>query len=551
MLGEAALELLPVGDVGERVVRRRPRQGVPLAPLLADVAEGPDRSRAGVVAAHRRAEQLAPEPAAVAAHELDLLAEDTADAERRGHARSQPFVELVAGVDDSRRLAVEARALVAEQAIELVADELEPAVAREGDPDRCLGHHGAHLGEQQLAGRLARLALAHHVLEDLRELAELAAEVGPAAGDVGILGDQLQRALLQPGQRSQQVERDQQRQRAAADGDAEGEPARALLALDDAAEERVGPTGSKHQPVGVGDAGDADVVVAGADRIAGRLDRAAALAPVLQRGGDHRVGGAVAKDPVARRMREDAAARVDDDRHQRRTPVRRVLRQVVEKRPARQAQRPAEHRGDAAFAIEHRHRQDHDRLARDARRAHLRDDRPLLAQGVLEVVAVGDAAVRVARALLVVDEEDGPVGRDDEDAREERRQDRLALDEFSQPRGVGQGGRGNLQGDAAQRPLQADQALRDRRRQPARVVLLRVEDDLLAAAPDLAQHEDDRQRHAREDQQRARQREADLQRAKTEGFPGRAHSCVFGATPSFSHRGDAICVKLMRFGAKA
>ena len=173
-----------------------------LLPLLADVAERPDRSHAGVVRAHRRAEQLAPEAAAVAAHELDLLREDAAHAERRADARAELLVELVGGIDHAPRLALEARAFVAEQAVELVADELEAAIAREGDADRRLRHHRAHLDEQLLARRLARLALAHDVLQHPRELAELAAEVGPAGLDVGVLGDQLQRALLQPLHRS-------------------------------------------------------------------------------------------------------------------------------------------------------------------------------------------------------------------------------------------------------------------------------------------------------------------------------------------------------------
>ena len=266
-------------------------------------------------------------------------------------------------------------------------------------------------------------------------------------------------------------------------------------------------------------------MVAGPHRVARGLDRAAALAPLLQRGGDRRVGGAVAKHPVARRVRQDLALGVDDDGRDRAAAVGRFLGQVGEQRAARQAQRPAEHRGDAAVGREHRHRQDHDRLARDARRRDARDHRPVLAHRVLEVVAVADVAMRVAHAVLVVDENDLAVERDDEDAREERRQDALALDELSELRRVGEGGRRQLRGDAAQGALQADQPLRHRRRDPARVVFLRVEDDLLAAAADLAQDEDHRQRHAGEDQHRAGQRDANLQRAKTERFPGRAHSC--------------------------
>jgi hypothetical protein len=188
-------------------------------------------------------------------------------------------------------------------------------------------------------------------------------------------------------------------------------------------------------------------------------------------------------------------------------------------------QRPAEHRSDAAVGREHRHRQDHDRLARDARRRDAGDHRPVLAHRVLEVVAVGDVALRVARAVLVADEDDLAVERDDENAGEERREDALVLDELSELRRVAEGGRRQLHGDAAQGALQADQPLRHRRRDPARVVFLRVEDDLLAAAPDLAQDEDDGQRHAGEDQHRAGQRDANLQGAKTERFPGRAHSC--------------------------
>ena len=77
-------------------------------PLVADVAEGPDRAGAGIVLAHRRAHQLAPEAAAVAAHELDLLGEHAADAERRRDARAERLVELVGRVDQARRLAFEA-----------------------------------------------------------------------------------------------------------------------------------------------------------------------------------------------------------------------------------------------------------------------------------------------------------------------------------------------------------------------------------------------------------------------------------------------------------
>ena len=358
----------------------------------------------------------------------------------------------------------------------------------------------------------------------LREVAQLAAEIGPAGLDIGVFGDQQQRALLETRQRAQQVEGDQQGQQATAGGDAEGEPAGALLAFDDPAEQDVGATRAQHQPVGIRNAGEADFVVAGSHRIARGLDRAAALAPLLQRGGDRRVGGAVAKHPVAHRMREDLALGVDDDSRHRAAAVGRFLGQVGEQRAARQAQRPAEHRGDAAVGREHRHRQDHDRLARDARRRDAGDHRPVLAHRVLEVVAVGDVASRVAHAVLVADEDHLAVERNHEDAREERRQDALALDELSELRRVAEGGRRQMRGDAAQGALQADQPLRHRPSDPARVVFLGIQDDLLAAAPHLAQDEDHRQRHAGEDQHRTGQREANLQRAKTERFPGRAHS---------------------------
>ena len=80
------------------------------------------------------------------------------------------------------------------------------------------------------------------MLEDLREVAQLAAEIGLAGLDIGVFGDQQQRALLQTRQRPQQVERDQQGQQATAGGDAEGEPAGALLAFEDPAEQDVGTT---------------------------------------------------------------------------------------------------------------------------------------------------------------------------------------------------------------------------------------------------------------------------------------------------------------------
>src|SRR6185369_10195355 len=133
MLGELALELLAIRDVGEGVVRRRPRQRIALAALFADVAERPDRPLAGVVRAHRRAEQVAPEAAAVAADELDLFREHAAHAERGADTGAEALVELVGGVDHARHHAVEAGSFVAEQAVELVADQLEAAVARERD----------------------------------------------------------------------------------------------------------------------------------------------------------------------------------------------------------------------------------------------------------------------------------------------------------------------------------------------------------------------------------------------------------------------------------
>ena len=180
-----------------------------------------------------------------------------------------------------------------------------------------------------------------------------------------------------------------------------------------------------------------------------------------------------------------------------------------------------------------------------------RDDRTCamigrwVAHRVLEVVAVGDVAVRVARAVLVVDDDDGAVERDHEDAGEQRRQDALALDELSEPVGVADAVARQLQGDAAQGSLQADQPQRHRRRDAPGVVFLRIEDDLLAAAADLAQDEDQRQGDAGEDQQCAGQREADLQRAKTERFPEPRAFMLFGTPPSLSHLADAKCVKLL------
>ena len=79
------------------------------------------------------------------------------------------------------------------------------------------------------------------------------------------------------------------------------------------AEQIVDMTRAQDEPVGIGNAGEPDLVVAGPHRIACRLDRAAALAPVLQGGGDARLGGAVAKHPFALRMRQDLALRVDDE----------------------------------------------------------------------------------------------------------------------------------------------------------------------------------------------------------------------------------------------
>src|SRR6185436_6770421 len=97
---------------------------------------------------------------------------------------------------------------------------------------------------------------------------------------------------------------------------------------------------------------------------------------------------------------------------------------------------------------------DHDRLARDARRRDAGNDRSVLAHRVLEVVAIADVANRVARAVLVADENDLAVERDDEDAREQRRQDALALDELSELRRIAEGGGSQLHGDAAQGTLQ-------------------------------------------------------------------------------------------------
>jgi hypothetical protein len=106
----------------------------------------------------------------------------------------------------------------------------------------------------------------------------------------------------------------------------------------------------------------------------------------------------------------------------------------------------------------------------------VRDDRPALAHGVLEVVAVGDVGVRIAHPALIVDEQHPAVEADDEDAREHRRKHGLRVEEFADLGAVGERRRRQLQGNAAQRALEAHQPQRDRRRQPARVVFLGVED---------------------------------------------------------------------------
>ncbi len=286
-------------------------------------------------------------------------------------------------------------------------------------------------------------------------------------------------------------------------------------------------------------------MVAGAQREPARLDRAAARAPFLERRGDARLGGAVAQQPFARRVGQDLPLGIDDDGRDRRAPVLAGLDQVVEERPARQSERAAEDGADAAVGREHRHRQDDDRLARDARRRHPVDHRPLVAQRIPEVLAVGDAGARVARALVVADRENGAVEGDDEDARKERRQHRFPLQQLVEARRLVKRRQRQAQGDAAQGALQGDEPLRDRRRQALRVVFLRCQNDLLGGAADFAQHEDDRQRDARQDQQRAGQGQADLERTQTERFSGRAHSWLFGTSESLPHPRWARCVNLL------
>ena len=151
------------------------------------------------------------------------------------------------------------------------------------------------------------------------------------------------------------------------------------------------------QPVGIGNAGDPDLVLAGAQRVAGRLDRAAARAPVLQRGGDARLGGAVAQQPLAARMGDDPPLGVEDDGRVRRSIVR-SRAEVVDQRAARQPQRsrrappttlplPA-NTGIVSTTIGSPETRDSGDAA---------DHRPALAHRVLEVVAVGDVGVRVAQ----------------------------------------------------------------------------------------------------------------------------------------------------------
>ena len=257
-----------------------------------------------------------------------------------------------------------------------------------------------------------------------------------------------------------------------------------------------------------GTPGHADLVVAGAQRRSPRLDRAAARAPLLKRGGDARLGGAVAQQPFARRVREDLPLGIDDDGRDRascrscRPWIRSSSSERLDRRSEPPSTAPTRPSGANTGIVRITIGSPETRDDGDAV-----DHRPLVAQGVLEVVAVGDVGAGLRVPLVVADRQHRAVEADDEDAREERRQHRLALQKVVQAAGESRAPPdGSCKADAAQGALQADQPLRDRRGQPLRVVFLRLENDLLGAAADFAQHEDHRQRHARQDQHRTGQR---------------------------------------------
>ena len=191
-------------------------------------------------------------------------------------------------------------------------------------------------------------------------------------------------------------------------------------------------------------------MVAGAQREPARLDWAAARAPFLERGGDARLAAPSRSSHSRAGWARIWPLGVDDDGRDRRAPVRLAwIRSSSSDRLDSRSEPPrtaptwpsGANTGIVRMTIGSPETRDDGTPV---------DHRPLVAQRVPEVLAVGDVGAWVVRAPIVADRENGAVEGDDEDARKERRQHRLPLQQVVQARRLGERCQRHVQGDAAQ-----------------------------------------------------------------------------------------------------
>jgi hypothetical protein len=356
-------------------------------------------------------------------------------------------------------------------------------------------------------------ALDAHAPQHVAELADLAAGARPAVGRAHAAVEQVLGAPLQQAQRPQappQQREQPQRQRR----DDQAGPAQRLGARggEGRGQFGLGP-GAPHHPVGPGHAGGAGDLAGLRQRHARGFRRAVLGGPGLEGLPQARFVGERAHDPAPVGMREHAAVERGDD--QQRVVVAGLrVDQAVEQVAAGQPQHAAEHRVDAR-GVARRLGEHHDRLARQRAVQRLRDDRPALGQGAAEVVALGQRQRRARDAVLGIDQDAHfAVGPRDVQHGEEPAQDRLAVHEARQRRGVVERGLVERFGDRQQRPLQLDHAAREQGGGAGRLAefaaLLRGEQ---VAFGDAQQHAG-AQRDAQRQRHDAAQREADLERSE-------------------------------------
>ncbi len=177
-------ETLAVRDPGERVVGGGVFELPPVADLVGDVVQAPDRAVRRIAGRYRPALQAGPEHAAIGAARRPFTGVVPARREGGGDLRAERGIVFHRREHRLRRLPEQVGLAAADQAAPFGADPLEALVAREGQAHRRRRHHRAELFKHLRAETVDLRALGPHMLQRARQPADLAAGPGPSRGAV-------------------------------------------------------------------------------------------------------------------------------------------------------------------------------------------------------------------------------------------------------------------------------------------------------------------------------------------------------------------------------